>query len=130
MRNPPRKNLEQITIPGMQMCGSERQEGWKFYVIDGLDKDNFKPDDEIFHQMSECDESILFLKQLSSYEKEKLKTEIYRTRSIIKVLSFHIIRDCEMVKTFRGDQLHQVSSFLILDSLGYPVPSYYHSYLP
>ena len=41
MRNPPRKNLEQITIPGMQMYWSECSEGWKFYVIDGLDKDNF-----------------------------------------------------------------------------------------
>ena len=79
--------------------------------------------------LSKCDESILFLKQLSSYEKEKLKKEIYWTRSIIKVLTFHIIRDCEMVKTFRGDQLNQVSSFFILDSLVNPVPSY-HSYLP
>ena len=41
MRNPPRKNLEQVTIPGMQMYGSECQEGWKFYVLDGLEKDNF-----------------------------------------------------------------------------------------
>ena len=43
-------------------------------------------------------------------------SEIYWNRSIIKVLTFYIIRDCEMVKTFPGDQVHQVSQFLILDS--------------